>query len=233
MQKAGARKFKMRVRFNHCGEAAVSVELGETIDLETNRRVHQLFHRLQENPIEGVLSVVPTYRSLFVHYDPWECSFEKLALHLEDHLKKLKNESPRQESVVEIPVCYGGEFGPDLNFVASHCSLSPKEVILLHSSPVYHVYMIGFTPGFPYLGGLDSRLFTPRRKTPRIRIAPGSVGIADQQTGIYPLESPGGWQIIGRSPLELFDPDRNPPALVQAGMSIRFRPINKDEYSLT
>lgn len=223
---------QITVRFKHCGEAAVTVELGDTIDLTTNRRVHQLFRRFQQQPLEGVLSVIPTYRSLFVQYDPWECSFEKLALHLEELLKPSR-EDLQPEEVLEIPVCYGGEFGPDLPFVASHSGLTIKDVIRIHAAPVYHVFMIGFTPGFPYLGGLDSRLFTPRRDTPRIRVLAGSVGIADRQTGIYSLDSPGGWQIIGRSPLKLFDPNRNPPALLHAGMSIRFRPINKDEYTCT
>ncbi len=226
------RSAAMTPRFKHCGETAVSVELGDTIDLETNRRVRQLFHKLQENPLHGILSMNPTYRSLFIQYDPWECSFEKLIQHLENMFRQGSGE-PVEGRTLEIPVCYGGEFGPDLAFVASHNGLSVKEVIRIHSASLYPVFMIGFTPGFPYLGGLDSRLFTPRRDTPRIRVPAGSVGIADQQTGIYSLESPGGWQIIGRSPLKFFDPQEDPPALLRAGMNIRFRPINKDEYSLT
>ncbi len=219
-------------RFNHCGETALSVELGDTIDLETNRRVRRLFGKMRENPLHGVLSINPTYRSLFIQYDPWECSFEKLVLHLEDMLRHEGDDEP-EDRTVEIPVCYGGEFGPDLPFVASHNGLTIKEVIGIHCAALYHVFMIGFTPGFPYLGSLDSRLFTPRRDTPRIRVPAGSVGIADQQTGIYSVESPGGWQIIGRSPLKFFDPHDDPPTLLRAGMKIRFRPINKDEYSLT
>ncbi|WP_281792002.1 5-oxoprolinase subunit PxpB [Desulforhabdus amnigena] len=217
-------------RFLPCGETAVSVELGDTIDLETNRKVHALFHKLSEAALPGVISFNPTYRSLFIQYDPWECSFEQLILDIEKFMDEKEDHQDRKVTV-EIPVCYGKEYGPDIEDVASFHDKSVDDVIALHSTPLYHVFMIGFTPGFAYLGGLDPGLFTPRKTTPRIRVPAGSVGIADQQTGIYSIESPGGWQLIGKTPLKLFDPQRTPPFLLEAGMSIRFRPISEDEYT--
>ena len=142
-------------------------------------------------------------------------------------------ESAGQETphhVVEIPVCYGGSYGEDLKDVAAHAGLTEEEVIKLHSSVDYNIYMLGFLPGFPYLGGLDPKLFTPRLDNPRTKIPEGSVGIGGEQTGIYPLESPGGWRLIGRTPLKLYDPDREQPFLYQAGDYIRFVPITAEEY---
>jgi KipI family sensor histidine kinase inhibitor len=225
-----AEKKSSTPRFLPCGETAVSVEFGNIIDLEVNRRVHALSRRLAEARLPGILSLNPTYRSLFVQYDPWESSYEQLILEIEKLLQE--PDGPlKDERVMNIPVCYGGEYGPDIEEVASAHGLTVEEVITLHSAPLYHVYMIGFTPGFAYLGGLDPRLFIPRKTTPRIRVPAGSVGIADQQTGIYSIESPGGWQLIGRTPLKLFDPARPAPFLLKAGMSIKFIPISADEYS--
>jgi inhibitor of KinA len=135
---------------------------------------------------------------------------------------------PGRERVV--PVCYGGEFGPDLEFVAKHNGLTEQEVIQIHSSGEYLVYMIGFAPGFPYLGGMSEKIAAPRRTSPRLKIPIGTVGIAGLQTGVYPIETPGGWQLIGRSPEQLFRPHANPPSLLQAGNLVRFQPISRDEY---
>ena len=132
--------------------------------------------------------------------------------------------------MVEIPTLYGGEYGPDLDHVADHNGLTPEEVIQIHSSADYLVYMMGFTPGFPYLGGMSENIATPRLQTPRTAIPAGSVGIAEQQTGVYPIESPGGWQLIGRTPVQLFDPQRDPPVVVEAGDFIRFAPITETTY---
>lgn len=212
-----------------CGDSAVSVELGEGIDLEVNRRVHALGRALAARGHPGVVALNPAYRALFVEYDPRRCSFEELALLVEQ-----ADQAPDLEAAhgaeMEIPVCYGGELGPDLEEVAAFHGLEPGRAVELHGAPVYHVYLVGFTPGFPYLGGLDPRLHTPRRATPRERVPAGSVGIADRQTGIYPIESPGGWQLIGRTPLRLFDLGREPPFLVPAGARLRFRPISREEY---
>lgn len=217
-------------RFRHCGETALSVELGRGIDAQVNRRVHALHRALKQRPLGGIVSIIPTYRSLFVHYNPALCSFERLMLTVQELLEQLQDTSEDDASCVEIPVCYGGEFGPDLANVAALHGLAEEEVVRRHTAPTYHVYMIGFTPGFPYLGGLDARLATPRKKTPRPKVPAGSVGIAEQQTGIYPIESPGGWQIIGRTPLKLFDVRREPPFLVEPGMKVRFRAISREHY---
>ncbi len=132
---------------------------------------------------------------------------------------------------LEIPVLYGGEDGPDLEWVAGYHNATPQEIIRRHTEPTYRVYMIGFTPGYPYMGELPDNLVTPRRETPRTKIAKGSVGIARKQTGIYPVASPGGWQLIGRTPIKLFAPGRSNPFLYQAGDRIKFRPISPEEYS--
>lgn len=149
---------------------------------------------------------------------------------MEECIESGDSSEPRTSSIKEVPVCYGGEFGPDLEEVAAHHVLDIEEVIQLHCIPLYQVYMIGFTPGFAYLGGLDERLHTPRKNEPRKKVLAGSIGIADQQTGIYPIDSPGGWQLIGRTPLRVFDPDRETPFLIQAGDFVRFRPITEMEF---
>jgi inhibitor of KinA len=131
---------------------------------------------------------------------------------------------------VDIPVCYGGDFGPDLDAVSSHTGLSTEEVVAIHGEPDYLVYMIGFAPGFPYLGGMSERLASPRRESPRAKIPPGSVGIAGSQTGVYPIETPGGWQLIGRTPLRLFRPERDEPSLLRTGDRVRFQAIDRAEY---
>ena len=180
--------------------------------------------------MKGIVETVPTFRSLMVTYDPSEISFEQLKKELSGISVE---ESAGQETphhVVEIPVCYGGSYGEDLKDVAAHAGLTEEEVIRLHSSVDYNIYMLGFLPGFPYLGGLDPKLFTPRLDNPRTKIPEGSVGIGGEQTGIYPLESPGGWRLIGRTPLKLYDPGREQPFLYQAGDYIRFVPITAEEY---
>ncbi len=217
-------------RFRVCGETALSVELGEGIDLQVNRRVHALYRTLHQRTISGVLSLNPTYRSVFIQYDPTVCSFERLMAVVQDALCGLDDLSETSEAVLHVPVCYGGDLGPDLTEVAAYHGLTEEEVIRRHAASTYHVYMIGFTPGFPYLGGLDPTLFTPRKTTPRPKVPAGSVGIAEQQTGIYPIESPGGWQLIGRTPLKLFDLHRDPPFLLDPGMKVRFHPISREEY---
>lgn len=217
-------------RFRVCGETALSVELGEGIDLQVNRRVHALHRTLNQRALSGILSLNPTYRSVFIQYDPTVCSFERLVAVVQDALCRLDDLSETTEAMLHVPVCYGGEFGPDLIEVARFHGLTEEEVIRRHTASTYHVYMIGFTPGFPYLGGLDPTLFTPRKTTPRPKVPAGSVGIAEQQTGIYPIESPGGWQLIGRTPLKLFDFHRDPPFLLEPGMKVRFHPISREEY---
>ena len=217
-------------RFRLAGDRGLLVEFGGTIDPEINRKVRQVFVSLEKRPIDGVTEVIPTYRSLLVFYDPFQISPEKLRAEISDRERKLDTlEIPLPETV-EIPVAYGGEFGPDLEFVARHNNLTPKEVIQIHTSGNYLIYMLGFTPGFPFLGGLSKKLFTPRLENPRQLVPAGSVGIANNQTGVYPINSPGGWQLIGRTPLKLYDPLRSPPILLKAGNYLKFKRISDDMY---
>ena len=217
-------------RFRLSGDRGLLVELGEGIDPEVNRRVRALFMALEQDSPSWLVEAVPTYRSLLILYDPAQAHPDQIRRHmLELRRREAEIEIPPPE-VVEIPVCYGGELGPDLEYVAECHGLSPEEVVSLHSRPDYQIYMIGFTPGFPFLGGLPEELHTPRRESPRSAVPAGSVGIANAQTGIYPVTSPGGWQIIGRTPLNIFDPRRENPFLLKAGDLLRFRPISRQEY---
>jgi len=205
------------------GEATFTVEFGDRVDIALNARVHALAAALAHAPFTGLRETVPTYRSLLVCYDPQYITEVKQGL---EHALESLDEAPllagRQ---VEIPVQYGGEAGPNLAQVATHCGLTPAEVVRRHSAPLYQVAMLGFAPGFAYLLGLDPTLETPRLATPRTRIAPGSVGIAGAQTGVYALPTPGGWQVIGRTMLPLFDPTRDEPCLLQAGDRVRFKAV--------
>jgi KipI family sensor histidine kinase inhibitor len=218
-------------RFLPAGDTALVVEFGDTIDPAINRRVRDLLLAIERATISGVVDLVPTYRSLLVSYDPLVIGIDELQERIA-LLEAAPGDSPMPPPrLVEIPTAYGGEFGPDLGFVAEHAGLSPNEVVALHAGTDYLVYMMGFSPGFCYLGGMSGKIATPRLKTPRTAIPAGSVGIAQQQTGIYPTESPGGWQLIGRTPVSLFDPHRQPPVLVEAGDYIRFAPVSVDEYA--
>jgi KipI family sensor histidine kinase inhibitor len=218
-------------RYLVAGEAALVVEFGDTIDPAVNRRVRELFMAVERAGLDGVRDMVPTYRSLLVSYDPLRTTFEALRVRLSDLDGRLADTPAPAPRVVEIPTTYGEGFGPDLPFVAAHNDLTEDEVVAIHSGTDYLVYMMGFSPGFTYLGGMSDRIAAPRLKTPRTAIPAGSVGIAQQQTGIYPVESPGGWQLIGRTPVLLFDPSRNPPVVVEAGDSIRFVPISLGDYA--
>ncbi len=213
-----------------CGETGLSIEFGDAIDASINRRVHALSDHLRAGRHPGILELNPTYRSLFVQYDPWDLSHEQLLTFIEEGLAATEASPAEQRDAVDIPVCYGLEFGPDLNEVAAIHGLTPDEVVALHTAPVYDVVMVGFTPGFPYLSGLDKRLETPRKSSPRKVVPAGSVGIADRQTGIYSIDSPGGWQIIGRTPARLFDLERADPFLVRPGDRLRFTPITREDF---
>lgn len=214
------------------GEQGLVVELGAAIDPAVNARVHRLAAALQQQAVAGVRELVPSYRSLLILFDPLLLSRSVLQGLVTGLVRADGVAEPSREAgrLIRLPVCYGGDFGPDLDFVASHNGLSPEEVITLHTRETYPVYLLGFLPGFPYLGGLPSRLAAPRLRTPRQKVAPGSVGIAGSQAGVYPLESPGGWRIIGRTPQRLFDPFRAEPFLVSPGDRIRFDPIDRETY---
>jgi KipI family sensor histidine kinase inhibitor len=217
-------------RFLPCGDTGLSVELADGIDRQANDRVQHLFRYFRAKRFAGILDLNPTYRSLFIQYQPWKCSFENLVMLVEDGLMAPDSGQVQQAAPVRIPVCYGGVYGPDLDEVAAFHGMTVDEVVSFHSAPEYYVYMIGFTPGFPYLGGLDERLFTPRKKEPRKWVSAGSVGIADRQTGIYSIDSPGGWQLIGKTPLRLFDLNQSEPFLLNPGDFLQFVPITQNEF---
>jgi inhibitor of KinA len=212
------------------GDTGVIVEFGDAIAPEINHKVRTMTLALDRERPAGVREVIPTYRSLMIVYDPLEVDLDRLMevlTNLEQRLDDVDMPPPR---LVEIPVCYGGDHGPDIEFVAQAHGLTVDDVIRIHSETVYQIYMMGFTPGFAYLGGLPEVLHTPRLETPRAVVPAGSVGIANEQTGMYPLESPAGWRIIGRTPLKLFDPARRNPFLYDAGDRIRFVGMSAEDF---
>jgi KipI family sensor histidine kinase inhibitor len=205
------------------GDAAILVELGDALDAALNARVHALARRVET--LRGVTAVVPGYATLLVEYDPAQCEYDALCHEIQNALHIGGAAAVNHTRVIEIPVQYGGEYGPDLEFVARHNGITPEEVVNVHARTTYQVFMLGFAPGFPYLGVVDEKIAAPRLETPRKRVPAGSVGIAGRQTGIYPRESPGGWRLIGRTDVQLFDPTREEPTLLRAGDHVRFVPI--------
>jgi inhibitor of KinA len=220
----------LAARVRDAGERCLVVELDERIDVVLNRRVHALAREIERAALVGVEEAVPTYRSVAVYYDPLRIERGALMDGIETVLGSSPEAMEHESRVVEIPTVYGGEYGPDLDFVARHAGLTQVDVIRLHGRPLYHVYMLGFTAGFAYLGGLPERLAVPRLPTPRLKVPAGSVGIGGTQTGVYPLESPGGWHIIGRTYLCLFDSRRVPPSPILPGDKVRFLPIDEAAY---
>ncbi len=211
------------------GDSAVVVSFGEVIDEDVNMRVHAIARAIEAANFEWLIETVPAYSTLYVMYDPIKASFKTV----ENEIKPLISLGGERTSgrLVEVPVAYGGQYGPDIDFVAEHNGLDVDDVISIHSRPVYRVYFLGFLPGFAYMGGMDERISTPRLERPRLKVPAGSVGIAGKQTGIYPIESPGGWRLIGRTPLRLFNPSREPPTLLQPGDRVKFVPIDDEEFS--
>jgi inhibitor of KinA len=217
-------------RFLTAGDRGLLVEFGDKIDPEINEKIREISIALEKMPIEGVVETVPTYRSILIFYDPATTSPDRLRREILGLEKRNAGVTMPPPQIIEIPVVYGGEYGPDLEFVATHNGLTPEEVIEIHTSGTYLIYMLGFTPGFPFLGGLSERLFTPRLKTPRAVVPAGSVGIANNQTGIYPIDSPGGWQLIGKTPVRLYQPDQEEPILLKPGNVLKFKRITDQEY---
>ena len=218
------------------GDCALLIQLGSTIDDDTHRRVRAVSARLTSRIVPGLIEVVPAFASVAVHYDPARVPsdgrggeqrppYARFADRVRAVLANVESEPVPAPRTIEIPVRYGGEDGPDLEAVAEAHGLHAEDVVRLHCSATYHVYMLGFAPGFAYLGGLPEAIATPRRPEPRTAVPAGSVGIGGSQTGIYPLASPGGWQLIGRTTLRLFDAGRTPPALLAIGDVVRFRAL--------
>jgi KipI family sensor histidine kinase inhibitor len=211
------------------GDRSLLVELGEKISPDVNRRVQELMLQLQQARLPGVREFAPGYRSLLVVFDPLTLSPSELKARITDVAGRPGSARLPQTKLLTVPVFYGGDYGPDLEWVAGHLGISTDEVIRLHTETMYRVYMIGFTPGYPYMGELPAALAVPRRSTPRTRVPKGSVGIAQRQTGIYSVESPGGWQIIGWTPIELFDPTRQLPSLLEMGDKVKFEAVRQVE----
>ena len=212
------------------GEGGALVTLASEIGRDAHERVRAFCAKLDQERPRGLIEYVPAYTTVALYYDPLRVDYADIrdaAQRIASQPSNATNTIPR---LVDIPVCYGGEFGPDLADVAAHHGISADDVIALHEGGEYDVWMLGFAPGFAYLGGLPERIATPRRATPRVKVPAGSVGIAGAQTGVYPFDSPGGWQLIGRTPLRMFDPVRSPPALLAPGDRVRFRAITPREF---
>lgn len=221
------------------GDSAIRIQLNDKIEINTHLQIKAIAQHLEQNSFKGMVEYVPGFNSITVFYDPWKLIKERV-----DYIapykiieKKIRSllascsmfteDRPR---VIEIPVCYGDDFGPDLSFVARYNKLSEEEVVQIHESKENRVYLLGFVPGFPYLGGMSEKIATPRKETPSLSIPAGSVGIAGKQTGIYPIEIPGGWQIIGKTPLKIFRPQEEEPSLLKVGDIVKFKSITRDEY---
>jgi inhibitor of KinA len=220
------------MRFLNAGDSGLVIEFGNEISEGINRRVSYMTGKLDQAKLPGILDIVPSYRSILVNFDPLRISARDITGTVTAAAGDFSASSEAAGGeVIEIPVCYGGDKGPDMDFISAHTGLPPEEVIRIHSSVEYLIYMIGFTPGFPYLGGMPKEIATPRLQKPRALIPAGSVGIAAGQTGIYPVESPGGWQLLGRTPLKIFDCNREPPFLLAAGNYLKFVPVTEEEYA--
>lgn len=221
----------MKPTISPVGDRAISIDFGQVIDPKINRHIRQTIERIKALQLEGIIELVPTYCALLVEYDAMQYSYSEICNIIEPTLDEGMTDTTNElVTVVEVPTVYGGEFGPDLSFVASHNHLSEAEVISIHSGTDYLVYMLGFIPGFTYLGGMDPRIATPRLSSPRTLIPAGSVGIAGEQTGTYPSDSPGGWQIIGRTPVTMYDMSKAQAALLNAGDYVRYVPIDESEF---
>jgi len=221
------------------GDNALVVDFGNVIDEQINKLVHSVFFQLQNDPIPGMIEAVPAYCSLTIFYDILivrnqindknVTAFKWVSEHVKKYISNEGIETGDPQLLINIPVCYNTEYGPDLDFIASQNNIPVEEIIHLHSSATYRVYMLGFLPGFAYMGLVNEKISSPRKQQPAF-VDAGSVGIAGRQTGIYPLKSPGGWQIIGRTPLKLFDQEKVNPVLFKAGDNVKFYPISKDEF---
>jgi len=217
-------------RYLIAGDKAIIVEFGNKISQQLNLIVRKMYFSVKKEKVVGVQEMIPAYRSLLIYYNPLKINFPTLV----KRLKKIENTLDKfiltEAKIIEIPVLYGGEYAHDLEFVAHHNKLSVEEVIKIHTEREYFIYMLGFLPGFVYLGGMSDKISTPRLEKPRLKVLEGSVGIAGKQTGIYPIESPGGLRIIGRIPIKLYDPKKEFPFLFKSGDYVKFCPINQEQF---
>ena len=225
-------------KISSLGENALIIDFGNTIDESINKLVHSLFYQLQHDPIPGMIEAVPAYSSLTIYYDilfirnilnKQTTAFEWVSESLKKFIPKENIETGDPQILVKVPVCYEIEYAPDLGFIASQNKISDNEAVYLHTSTTYHIYMLGFLPGFAYMGMVDEKISSSRKQKP-VFVEAGSIGIAGKQTGIYPFRSQGGWQIIGRTPLKLFDKEKINPVLFKAGDKVQFYSITKDEF---
>jgi inhibitor of KinA len=225
-------------KISSLGETALIIDFGNTIDESINKMVHSLFYQLQHDPIPGMIEAVPAYGSLTIYYDilfirniinKQITAFEWVSEELRKFIPKENIETGDPQILIRVPVCYENEFAPDLDLIASRNKISPDEVIYLHTAATYHIYMLGFLPGFAYMGMVDEKISSSRKQKP-VFVEAGSIGIVGKQTGIYPFRSQGGWQIIGRTPLKLFDKEKINPVLFKAGDKVQFYSITKDEF---
>ncbi len=221
------------------GDQAIRIQLGKDINIATHQKIQTITSYLDDHPFEWMIEYIPAFTTVTIFYDPIKITLLNQGSHLPYHfvyeqltnlLSGLTVGNTIESKTITIPVCYGGKLGPDLNTVAQLNDLTTEEVIHIHTSGDYLVFMIGFAPGFPYMGGMSKKIATPRRNSPRLKIPERSVGIAGEQTGVYPIETPGGWQIIGRTPLQLFRPMEKSPSLLKAGDKIKFKSISYTEY---
>ena len=220
----------MKVRFLSAGDRALVIEFGDRVDQALSERVLRLDAVIRSNPPAGIAETVPTFRSLTIYYDPLLTSQGELQRAIAP-LLDLGDDPRGSARLWHVPVCYQGEFAPDLAEVARLTGLTPNEIVALHSGIRFHVYMLGFLPGFPYMGDLPAQLALPRRADPRLRVPAGSISIATTLTAIYPYESPGGWHLIGATPIRMFDPECPKPALFAPGDAVKFQPIDAGAYA--
>jgi inhibitor of KinA len=220
----------IRYRVVPAGDSVLVVEFEDRIDPAVNDGAIAFADAIQAAGLAGVRDVVPTYRSVAIYFDPLRTGSDALLAGIEREAQRAMTSATGARDAVRIPVCYGGELGPDLAGVAAFAKMAEDEVVRAHTAATYRVFMLGFVPGFAYLGIVDDRIAMPRHATPRLRVPAGSVGIAGVQTGVYPMETPGGWQLIGRTPVRPFDPDRAQPFLMKAGDAVQFYPIAREEF---
>lgn len=220
----------MDFTFKIAGDQSILLSFPSEINDETSKLVRKLAEHIELKKLEGIEEVILGYSSLLIHYNPIKIAYKSVQLKLEEMIHAIDLTEKEQTNLIEIPVLYGGEQGPDITDVARINHLTEEEVIEIHTAPIYMVNFLGFTPGFPFLSGLSNKIHTSRLRDPRTKIKAGSVGIGNNQTGIYPVSSPGGWRLIGHTPITLYNPKRERPFLLSPGDMVKFKAITKEEY---